>query len=844
MAENREADRSPRKLRADLHVHSLHSSHTSSFGIGRFFTPTSQASAREIYQTAKRRGMDLVTITDRHTIDGSLALVELYPREAFIGLEVDAVFPEDGCKVSVLIYGITEKQFHKIGRARHDIYELVLYMQKRRIPHVVSHPTRSVNGRLTSAHIEKLALLFKVFEGINGSQARVHNSTLVRSLKELSPAKIEEYSDRHGIEPIGERPWKKSFTGGSNDYANLMGGTTCTVAAADDVDSFLQAIQSGNVEPEGRDSDFRSATFSAYKLAYDQIRGLTSLSGSNPLGATDPTALVVRQLGKWIFESEGLSLLDKIKLQTLAATSRLRSDRAAEIAVELATECAKVDGADVTKRIDIAFERLSDLIDEIIRSFLDGMVPAVEKGRVLRYLKESQTPLSNMVLLLPVFGALRNLYRDQDMLREMRSSFSSEPGGAAEDGSEDRSGGAKQPRGDSKGKKILWFSDTLEDLNGPSVTLRQIGKLSHERGLRIEIVGAFGSDVPAEDLPESFTNLPTVGEFVLPYYSAYTMRIPSILRSLERLVDFQPDEIYVSTPGPVGLLGLLAAHLLRVRSVGIYHTDFLQQAADIVPHDTVLHALEDFIQLFYSLFDEVAVPTSEYVNILASRGYDTTKMRVFQRGIDAQLFKPRSRGRQYLSHRFGIPEGPRLLYVGRISREKRLDFLVEAFQRVRKRHPDASLILTGSGPILQELEERDHPGVFLIGRQDLRALPNIYSGSDLFVFPSLTDTFGMAVLEAQACGLPAVVSDVGGPKELVIDEKTGWIVRQQEVEPWAKALNRILDQLAADPNSFMEIREAARERVLKDHDWETVLAKYVEGVTLSPDEGAPSEVTP
>ena len=799
------------EARADLHVHSRYSTQPASLGIERFLSPTSRTEPEEVYRRAKRRGMDFVTLTDRDTLEGALRLVEAHPSDCFTGLETSAVFPEDGCKVNLLVWGLDSRQFGEIQRLRKDIYELAAYLRSADLAHAVAHASRSVNGRLNLSKLERLVLLFDVFEGANGTQGRMHNRTLVQCLRELTPEKIDEYQRKHGLQSLSAEPWKKSFTGGSDDLSGLMIGTSRTTVAARTKDEFLLGVRTGRSLASGRDADFRSAAFTAYKLAYDQLRETK---------AWDPATLFLSQIGQWTFESESLGLLDRIKMRTMNAGTKLRSDRTASLVLELAESCGSLPSDDVDGRIDAAFSSLCRLVDEVSGQLVRGFTDAVERGEVIRQIKDASASVSAILLVAPLFGALRNLYRDREVLRDLKESLG-------------------RPRS-RRGKRILWFSDTLGEVNGPSVTLRQIANLSHERGNAIGIVGTV--DGEGGELPPNVIRLPWVGGFRVPYYDVYEMRVPSLLRSLETLADYAPDEIYVSTPGPVGCVGLALGKLLGVRTTGVYHTDFLQQAADIVPDDAVLRGLEDFIQLFYSAFDEIAVPTSEYIGILSARGYDPTKMRLFQRGIDTNHFAPREVTVDHLERSFGVPPGKRLLYVGRISKDKRLGFLLDVFARLREHHPDLSLVLTGSGPYREELERRNEPGVFFLGRQDVLSLPAIYSASDLFVFPSLTDTFGMAVLESMACGLPVLVSDVGGPKELVRDGETGWIVGESTVESWMHEIEAVLDMMERRPAVYAAFRERSRQHVLERFDWHAVLDSYVEGASLATDEDAPDDL--
>ena len=163
--------------KADLHVHSKYSEHPSEWFLQRLGAAESYTEPDEaIYAAAKAREMDLVTITDHNKIDGVLRLKAAHPQDVFTGVEATAYFPEDDCKIHILLFGFSETEFAEIQRARRDIYQLRDYIRDRRLAHSVAHATFRVNGKLALAHLEKLMLLFNVFEGINGGVSNLSST--------------------------------------------------------------------------------------------------------------------------------------------------------------------------------------------------------------------------------------------------------------------------------------------------------------------------------------------------------------------------------------------------------------------------------------------------------------------------------------------------------------------------------------------------------------------------------------------------------------------------------------------------------------------------------------------
>ena len=226
--------------------------------------------------------------------------------------------------------------------------------------------------------------------------------------------------------------------------------------------------------------------------------------------------------------------------------------------------------------------------------------------------------------------------------------------------------------------------------------------------------------------------------------------------------------------------------------------------------------------------DEIKVPTHEYISILSERGYRKEKMTIFRRGIERENFSPVENAREELEKKYSISQnGMNLLYVGRISADKNMDFLQEIYNCVTKYLPDAKLIIAGSGPESYESEYRkkfaNNSNVHFLGRVKRCELPIVYSGSDLLVFPSETDTFGMAVLEAQACGLPVLVSDIGGPKEIVDINNTGFVAKSGTLDEWVARILSTYSMINHYPEKYLEMRAASRGHVVGGHDWQMVL---------------------
>ena len=197
---------------------------------------------------------------------------------------------------------------------------------------------------------------------------------------------------------------------------------------------------------------------------------------------------------------------------------------------------------------------------------------------------------------------------------------------------------------------------------------------------------------------------------------------------------------------------------------------------------------------------------------MCAKGLDLKKIQLYPRGIDVERFNPVKRNGIFKT-RFPLPEGTRLLYVGRVSKEKNLHLLAEAFRRMVANGERVQLIVVGDGPYLKEMQAamKGLPCCFT-GYLSGESLAAVYASADLFVFPSTTDTFGNVVLEAQASGLPVVVSDQGGPCENIIDGKTGLVCRADDLESLMAAMRTLVGdrqrrlEMGAEARKYVEAR--------------------------------------
>ena len=247
-------------------------------------------------------------------------------------------------------------------------------------------------------------------------------------------------------------------------------------------------------------------------------------------------------------------------------------------------------------------------------------------------------------------------------------------------------------------------------------------------------------------------NFKPVSVFELPEYPELKLNLPPFLQMLDHVYNRGYTYIHSATPGPMGLAALGIARVLKLPISGTYHTAIPQYAAYLTGDENIEELMWRYMLWYYDQMDKVYVPSTDTGEELVSKGLKEEKIRVYPRGVDVERFNPVRRN-GFFQRRFGLDRELRLLYVGRVSKEKNLPILVDAFKRLAANHAGVSLVVVGDGPYLNEMQERMQglPCTFT-GYLKGHDLAEAYASSDLFVFPSTTDTFGNVILEGPGFG--------------------------------------------------------------------------------------------
>ncbi|MDR3641247.1 MAG: glycosyltransferase [Humidesulfovibrio sp.] len=778
----------------DLHVHSRHSTRPSQWVLQRMGCPESFTKPRMIYDIARARGMGLVTITDHNTIAGSLEIAHL--PGAFVSEEITTYFPEDRCKLHVLVYNITEAQHAEFQRLRDNVFDLAPYLRAEGIVHVLAHPLFAVNGKLTPEHFEQALLLFNTLE-LNGSRDAFQNSALRQITGALTPEVMERLADKHDIEPLGPSPWKKALVAGSDDHSSLgIARMHTRFTGPATVERLLEAIPAGQGEILGEPA---SPWNMAHNLCGIAFQFYKSRSGRLPeshicvrfadvlLDPATPRQRGLRPALRFLADRARLGLYSLVADKN--STSAMLLAEASQVIRADANMMDAARGREVCAAPEDTWRRfVSRVSDRMLARFAEGTLTAVKSADVFGLFHEVASAGSLYAMLSPFFLACELFASERAFARQCLGCF-----------------GLAAPRPRDGELKIAHFTDTFAEVNGVARTIQQQIELAGKHGKDMTVVTCT-EGLKRDDINKGAARFAPVGSFSMPEYPEITLHYPPFLKLLAWCAEQDFDCILTATPGPMGLAGLAIARILKIPVHGTYHTAFPQYVRMFTEDPAMEDAAWRYMRWFYGQMDTIYAPSHSTAEDLAGRGIKAERIVVHPRGVDAERFHPNQQGRFFED--LGLARQFKILYVGRVSREKSLDVLAEAFRLVHLHRPDARLVIVGDGPYLEEMRAQtaDLPVIFT-GYLQGDVLTSAYAGADLFVFPSATDTFGNVVLEAQASGLPVVVTNSGGPREAMQPGRTGLVVAPYD----PRALGMSVLDLMLDRERLASMASLARK---------------------------------
>jgi glycosyltransferase involved in cell wall biosynthesis/predicted metal-dependent phosphoesterase TrpH len=721
--------------RVDMHCHST-ASQLSRLGVQRSLgLPECATPPEEVYELAKRRGMDFVTITDHDTISGALELDDR--PDTFVSEELTARFAGEPQAVHVLCYGITPGDHEWLQAHAGDVGACAAYLRENEIICALAHPFFDVGAPLTRRHRRRLAELFPIWEVRNGSRAAELNMPAVVYV---------DTNDGTGI-------------GGSDDHAGVDIGRTFTEAPdASTPEEFLAHVRAGAAEAGGSQGSAAKWAHAAMALATralgppDGVRSHFFPDSGNNCdrtgeggGAPDPGAV--------------LKMAERVIREGSAREGKVATDIGPDDARSLLESWLASIGLDLRGPELIAHLQSDDfshsgLYRRARRAHDRRLRRAVAEGSAAVAAGDFPTAMSGvfdaLLPALPYAPATAFLGAEVGRLRNR----SDEP------------------------RRVAVIADGIGSMHGVTHTIEQI----RERGVPGFEVEVVGTD-PGVD-----RRLPAATELEIPFYEGMALGVPGLPDLVEVLAEGRYDLVHVTAPGPAGIAATLLSRVTGLPLLASYHTE-LASYAGLRSGDGGIEAIaRGALGAFYGVPGVVLSPSPAADASLAGLGLDPARVRRWERGVDLDRFDPAK------ARRDDYPGEIKVLYAGRLTREKGVDLLAESFLAAHRADPRLHLLLAGGGPEEAELRARLGDRATFLGWLGGEDLARAYASADVFLFASRTDTYGQVILEAGASGLPVVAVAEGGPAALVENRHTGLLCR-----PDRDHLAGALLQLASAP---------------------------------------------
>lgn len=310
--------------------------------------------------------------------------------------------------------------------------------------------------------------------------------------------------------------------------------------------------------------------------------------------------------------------------------------------------------------------------------------------------------------------------------------------------------------------------------------------------------------IPGEK--EQPTKMFRVPSLTFPLYKEYKLPVPGNKLIKNYLNDFKPDIIHINSPCPLGAAALRYGLKYKLPVVATYHTHFTSYAKYYK-----IKVLEEcgwnYFRSLYNKCETVYVPSKTILNELISHGLNTVEF--LPHGVDTEMFNPKFKDDNW-KIKNNLEGKTVLLYAGRLVWEKDLKTLAETYKILEKRD-DIAFVLVGEGPVKKELELL-MPKAGFLGYKSGKELSVIYASSDIFVFPSTTETFGNVVVEAMASGLSPVCVREGGAYSAIKENITGLIAEPKNPEDLCKKILSLTDNTELRKNISINAINFAREQ--------------------------------
>jgi glycosyltransferase involved in cell wall biosynthesis len=349
---------------------------------------------------------------------------------------------------------------------------------------------------------------------------------------------------------------------------------------------------------------------------------------------------------------------------------------------------------------------------------------------------------------------------------------------------------------------VIFYSDNLDEVNGIANSLRSLVPYLNSKGKKAHLWGsAFHTRTNGVVENGSVVLFPRAVSMEQLGYADSELAFPYLAPVLKFLKRYPADLMELETPSPGAWLVGIAGKIIGMKVFSHYRTDVPSYTRSLVKEAWMRRYVLGFVRIFYQNTAPVISPCEAYRKILETEiKVKPEHIKVLPRGIPLENFSPTLR-REKAKICF--------LYVGRISVEKDIPFLEELWKEFCKENKKAELIFVGGGWYLETLKKnmKEYSNVHFAGVKAGKELAEFYANADFFLFPSATDTFGNVIAESIASGTPALVTDKGGPQDIINNskEKCGWVLPFRDLNVWKQQLKQCCEMVGSPEYEQMRL---------------------------------------
>ena len=365
--------------------------------------------------------------------------------------------------------------------------------------------------------------------------------------------------------------------------------------------------------------------------------------------------------------------------------------------------------------------------------------------------------------------------------------------------------------------RIAFFADILEEhFDGVTHTLYQIVK--HAPKVYFDFVFVTPHP-PKKDSKFPFKIIISPG-MTWPFYKEYVFALPFLRKSIEKKLErFNPHIIHFTTPSLLGLYALKYGRAHNTPIITTYHSHFpayIQYYFRYVPmaYEIIFPLLKKKLWL-YPKCDLTLAPSKAMKAFLMANDVKEDKIRLWKRGVDRSKFNPKFHDPEWKAKN-GITEEKTILFVSRLVKEKEIYTLAKTYELFQERNKNVRFVVVGEGPGGEKLQEK-MPNALFLGKKTGTELSIAFASCDIFMFPSITETFGNVVLEALSSGLPVVTAQAGGPRDIVQDGVTGYHVTPKMPMEFYEKISFLL----RNEDEYQRLKENAL-KYAETQTWENV----------------------